>query len=140
MSDETRRSSRSSSRRRRSRRKKKPGDSPSAEPSGAKSPPKRGGRPKGDSAPKRESSPKRAGRRSPVELTQPEGEFQLLLEKIQRALGEQQYVKPTPIQRKAIPPVLAGRDLLGAAQTGTGKTAAFTLPILQYLIENEVMC
>ncbi|MCA9465942.1 MAG: DEAD/DEAH box helicase, partial [Nitrospira sp.] len=44
------------------------------------------------------------------------------------ALG---YEEPTPIQREAIPPLLAGRDLLGRAATGTGKTAAFTLPLLQ---------
>ena len=44
-------------------------------------------------------------------------------------------MKPTPIQTKAIPPLLAGKDLLGLAQTGTGKTAAFTLPILQRLTE-----
>src|SRR5512145_2951642 len=43
------------------------------------------------------------------------------------------YEEPTPIQREAIPPLLAGRDLLGQAATGTGKTAAFTLPLLQRL-------
>ncbi len=52
---------------------------------------------------------------------------------IQNALARQGYEAPTPIQAQAIPPVLAGRDLLGIAQTGTGKTAAFTLPILQRL-------
>ena len=41
------------------------------------------------------------------------------------------YTEPSPIQQQAIPPVLAGRDLLGCAQTGTGKTAAFAMPILQ---------
>ena len=50
-----------------------------------------------------------------------------------RAVSEQGYTEPTPIQAQAIPVVLAGRDLLGAAQTGTGKTAAFALPILQKL-------
>lgn len=53
--------------------------------------------------------------------------------KIQKALDSIGYVSPTPIQEQAIPPVLAGRDLLGLAQTGTGKTAAFVLPILQHL-------
>ncbi len=50
-----------------------------------------------------------------------------------RAVGEQGYTETTPIQKQAIPLVLAGRDLLGAAQTGTGKTAGFALPILQRL-------
>jgi ATP-dependent RNA helicase RhlE len=49
-----------------------------------------------------------------------------------RAAG---YAEPTPIQRKAIPTVLSGRDLIGAAQTGTGKTAAFVLPILSRLLD-----
>lgn len=50
-----------------------------------------------------------------------------------KAVTAQGYDKPTLIQQKAIPKVLAGRDLMAAAQTGTGKTAAFTLPILDYL-------
>ncbi len=50
-----------------------------------------------------------------------------------KALDEESYTTPTPIQAKAIPGVLAGRDLLGIAQTGTGKTAAFALPILHRL-------
>ncbi len=50
-----------------------------------------------------------------------------------RALESEGYTHPTPIQAQAIPPVLAGKDLLGIAQTGTGKTAAFALPILQRL-------
>ena len=50
-----------------------------------------------------------------------------------RAIAEQGYTEPTPIQAQAIPVVLSGRDLLGAAQTGTGKTAGFALPILQRL-------
>ena len=52
-----------------------------------------------------------------------------------RAVAEQGYTQPTPIQAQAIPVVLAGRDLLGAAKTGTGKTAGFTLPLLQKLVE-----
>src|SRR5687767_3178015 len=52
-----------------------------------------------------------------------------------RALVDEGYESPTPVQRAAIPHVLDGRDLLGSAQTGTGKTAAFLLPILQRLAE-----
>ena len=44
------------------------------------------------------------------------------------------YTVPTPIQKEAIPPILAGRDILGLAQTGTGKTAAFVLPMLERLL------
>ena len=53
---------------------------------------------------------------------------------ILRALTEQGYVHPTPIQAQAIPVVLQGRDVMGAAQTGTGKTAGFSLPIIQLLL------
>ncbi|MFN4328986.1 MAG: DEAD/DEAH box helicase [Limnobacter sp.] len=53
---------------------------------------------------------------------------------IQKAIDEQGYVKPTPIQAKAIPVVLTGVDVMGAAQTGTGKTAGFSLPILNRLM------
>jgi len=56
-----------------------------------------------------------------------------LLPALETAVASQGYVEPTPIQARAIPHVLAGRDLLGLAQTGTGKTAAFALPILQRL-------
>ena len=56
-----------------------------------------------------------------------------LADPILRAIGEAGYTSPTPIQVKAIPQVLAGRDLLAAAQTGTGKTAGFTLPLLHIL-------
>ncbi len=54
-----------------------------------------------------------------------------------RAVSEQGYNEPTPIQRQAIPIVLRGRDVMGAAQTGTGKTAGFTLPLLQRLMEKQ---
>ena len=56
---------------------------------------------------------------------------------ILKAVREQGYETPTAIQAQAIPLVLAGQDLLGGAQTGTGKTAAFTLPILQRLSTTE---
>ena len=56
---------------------------------------------------------------------------------ILRAVAEQGYLQPTPIQQQAIPAVLQGRDLMASAQTGTGKTAGFTLPLLQRLIQNE---
>src|SRR5881398_3732238 len=54
-----------------------------------------------------------------------------------RAVAEKGYVTPTPVQREAIPAVLAGRDVLAGAQTGTGKTAAFILPILQNLASHQ---
>src|SRR5882757_5902644 len=57
-----------------------------------------------------------------------------LAPEILRALSDQGYVHPTPIQEQAIPIVLQGRDVMGAAQTGTGKTAGFSLPIIQLLL------
>ena len=59
--------------------------------------------------------------------------FELLLPYLQRALTEEGYTAPTPIQTQTIPPLLAGRDVLGCAQTGTGKTAAFVLPLLHQI-------
>ncbi|QHL88338.1 DEAD/DEAH box helicase [Nibribacter ruber] len=58
-----------------------------------------------------------------------------LIEPLLQALHEEGYTQPTPIQEQAIPPVLNGDDILGCAQTGTGKTAAFSLPLLQRLHE-----
>lgn len=60
-----------------------------------------------------------------------------LIEPILRALQEEGYSTPTPIQEKSIPILLRGKDLLGCAQTGTGKTAAFSIPILQKLYKTD---
>ncbi|MBW7571645.1 DEAD/DEAH box helicase [Caproiciproducens faecalis] len=60
-----------------------------------------------------------------------------LSHRILDALEKENYSVPTPIQEQAIPIVLSGRDLLGCAQTGTGKTAAFAVPVLQHLINSE---
>ena len=60
-----------------------------------------------------------------------------LIRPLLKALDKQGYETPSPIQGKAIAPVLDGRDVMAAAQTGTGKTAAFTLPLLQRLSESK---
>ena len=60
-----------------------------------------------------------------------------LTEELLKAVTEQGYITPTPVQQKAIPLILEGRDILAGAQTGTGKTASFTLPLLQRLAENS---
>lgn len=60
----------------------------------------------------------------------------LLAEPIKRALIEENYGTPTPIQRDAIPVILEGKDLIGCAQTGSGKTAAFALPVLHHMSEH----
>src|SRR6476620_9720741 len=60
-----------------------------------------------------------------------------LVQPILNALKSEGYTKPTPIQEQAIPIVLQRKDLLGCAQTGTGKTAAFAIPILQILHEQK---
>ena len=56
-----------------------------------------------------------------------------LSEKLLKAIQESGYTEPTPIQAAAIPEALSGRDVLGIAQTGTGKTASFTLPMIERL-------
>src|SRR5215203_5881 len=61
-----------------------------------------------------------------------------LAEPISRALKEENYLTPTPIQTQTIPLAITGRDVVGIAQTGTGKTAAFALPILHRILENRV--
>ena len=53
-----------------------------------------------------------------------------LIEPILKAISEEGYTTPTPIQEQSIPIILTGNDLLGCAQTGTGKTAAFAIPII----------
>jgi ATP-dependent RNA helicase RhlE len=60
-----------------------------------------------------------------------------LAEPITRALAEEKYATPTPIQTQTIPVVLSRRDVIGIAQTGTGKTAAFAVPILHHLFTNR---
>jgi len=60
-----------------------------------------------------------------------------LLEPILNALEKKGYSTPTPIQQQAIPIILSGSDIMGCAQTGTGKTAAFAIPILQNLYKTQ---
>ena len=60
-----------------------------------------------------------------------------LAEPINRALADEKYVTPTPIQAQTIPIAAQGRDVIGIAQTGTGKTAAFALPILNHLFNKR---
>jgi ATP-dependent RNA helicase RhlE len=67
----------------------------------------------------------------------PHTAFSALLPALQKAVAEEGYTVPTPIQEKSIPHLLEGKDLLGCAQTGTGKTAAFTLPLLHRLAQRR---
>lgn len=67
----------------------------------------------------------------------PQSAFHLLIPKLQQAIAAEGYRSPTPVQAQSIPALLEGRDLLGTAQTGTGKTAAFTLPLLQRLVSQS---
>ena len=79
---------------------------------------------------------RRAKRNRPTPKPQPQfqqGVFSTLMPEIQKAVASEGYDTPTPIQEQCIPHLLEGRDLVGSAQTGTGKTAAFTLPLLQRL-------
>jgi ATP-dependent RNA helicase RhlE len=72
----------------------------------------------------------------PMPAPSGDGVFDGLIPELRRALADTGYSEPTPVQSQCIPKLLAGRDLLGSAQTGTGKTAAFTLPLLQYVARN----
>jgi len=76
---------------------------------------------------------------TPVAAPPPPARFDTLEldPKLLRAVADSGYLMMTPIQAKAIPIVLAGRDVMGAAQTGTGKTAAFSLPLLQKMLKHE---
>ena len=60
-----------------------------------------------------------------------------ITESILKAIEEKGYTVPTAIQEKAIPAALVGRDVLGCAQTGTGKTASFAIPIIQQIVQNK---
>src|SRR5580698_8913146 len=60
-----------------------------------------------------------------------------LIPPLLEAVSKEGYTQPTPIQEKAIPCILEGKDIFGCAQTGTGKTAAFALPLLQLLHQNK---
>ncbi len=82
-------------------------------------------------APVREATPV-----EPDRVSSTFGEFKLD-ERLERAIAEAGYETPTPVQLRTIPIALTGRDLIGTAQTGTGKTAAFALPILQHLLTNQ---
>ncbi|KQP43186.1 DEAD/DEAH box helicase [Pseudorhodoferax sp. Leaf274] len=76
---------------------------------------------------------------TPAETAAPTASFSQLnlAEPLSRAVAEMGYSSMTPIQAQAIPVVLTGRDVMGAAQTGTGKTAAFSLPLLQRMLRHE---
>jgi ATP-dependent RNA helicase RhlE len=79
---------------------------------------------------------RRASAGKPIPRPEPlftQGVFSALMPELQRAVAAEGYDTPTPVQEQCIPHLLEGRDLVGSAQTGTGKTAAFTLPLLQRL-------
>ena len=61
-------------------------------------------------------------------------------ERLLDALRDKGYDRPTAIQAAAIPPAMDGRDVLGSAPTGTGKTVAYLLPVLQHLLDFQLLC
>ena len=65
------------------------------------------------------------------------GVFKEYSDGIKKALIEQSYTKPTPIQEQCMHPISEGKDVIGIAQTGTGKTAAFSLPLLERMVAND---
>ena len=83
-----------------------------------------------------ERKPRYREDQKPMEAIKMEGLFGTLIPQIQHALRKEEYAVPTPVQAQAIPPQIESEDLFGSAQTGTGKTAAFTIPILQELAGN----
>ena len=101
--------------------------------------------PGGHSAPRRQASNRPAakqdgGRSSAgpsVDVSALQGAFAALIPELQKSVAALGYVEPTPIQAQCIPHVLDGGDVLGTAQTGTGKTAAFALPVLERLSANR---
>ena len=106
---------------------------------------RRGRRPRPSFRRRKDRHPGLAERDVPKVVPQPKGElpeafasniFGRVAPLIQHAVADEEYHTPTPIQEQSIPSLLEGRDLLGCAQTGTGKTAAFLLPILHRLYSN----
>ena len=86
-----------------------------------------------------EEKPRFRKQLEPMEAIKMEGLFGTLIPQVQHALRKEGYTVPTPVQSQAIPPQVEGKDLFGSAQTGTGKTAAFTIPMLQELANNSEM-
>src|SRR5699024_8212900 len=86
---------------------------------------------------RRDTQRQQAARRAPVRAPLTTGAFAEMgvHPQVNANLAALGLTDPTPIQREAIPQIIAGRDLLGVAQTGTGKTAAFSLPMLTRLLE-----